>query len=106
VVLLDGASLTPPLPHTHTHSCTHAVFLLDGALLIAPCRKAHPRMNSALSKSNAFQPRSEEVALWCVCVAERERKRESERAQELGDSNTFQPHSEIVAFWCEREKER
>ena len=42
----------------------NAIFLLDGALLLIPCRKVHPDMNSKLARDNAFEPRCEEGLLW------------------------------------------
>jgi len=42
----------------------NAIFLHNGALLLVPCRKVHPAMNSRLAGDNAFEPRCEEVTLW------------------------------------------
>jgi hypothetical protein len=42
----------------------NAIFLLDGALLLIPCRKVHPAMNSRLARDNVFEPQCEEGVLW------------------------------------------
>jgi hypothetical protein len=44
----------------------NTIFLSNGALLIVPCRRVHPAMNSELRESSGFQTwtHAEEVALW------------------------------------------